>query len=178
MARKRETPICMRYLAGAAGGAAGTFAMDSYMRAMKKALPDGKHSKPKEHLISLIGRKHEKGESSTAALGRMLYEAATGERPSERTRKTLSKAVHWGYGVDLGGLYGVVRGRKRKLDVLGGLIYGAGLWVLGDEIAVPLIGLAEGPKAYPTKIHAESLGAHLVYGVATAVATQLLRKIV
>jgi hypothetical protein len=178
MVRKRELPICMRYLAGAAGGAAGTFAMDFYMRAMKKLSPDGCRGKPREHLISLIGRRHEKGESSTAALGRMMYEAATGERPSNQTRKKLSKAVHWGYGIDLGGAYGAFRGRKPKLDVLGGLVYGAGLWVLGDEIAVPLLGLAEGPKAYPKKIHAESLGAHLIYGAATAVATQLLRRII
>jgi hypothetical protein len=178
MARKGDTPICMRYLAGAAGGAAGTFAMDSYLRAMKSLLPDGNQGKRKEHMVSLIGRKHEKGESSTAALGRMMYEAATGGRPSDQTRKTLSTAVHWGYGIDLGGAYGAFRGRKPKLDVLGGLVYGAGLWVLGDEIAVPLLGLAEGPRAHPKKIHAESLGAHLVYGITTAVATQLLRRII
>ncbi len=165
------------YLAGVAGGAAGTAAMGLYMKAMKSRNGGGAEQ-PKEHNISVVGRQHEEGESAPAAVGRIVYRKLRGREPDPDTRKKLSNAVHWGYGIDMGGTYGLVRGKARKLDVVGGLVYGAALWALGDEIAVPLLGLAEGPKAYPKKLHAETLGAHLVYGVATALSTQLMERVI
>ncbi len=168
-----------RYLLGLAAGAAGTAAMDLYQKAMKK-VSNGQpaSSEPKEHDISLTGRKHEPGESATAAIGRLAYRKVTGRDPDGETRTRLSNAVHWGYGIDMGTTYALLRDRRAHLDWAGGLAFGAALWVLGDEIAVPLLGLAEGPKAYPKSLHAETLGAHLVYGITTAAATQLLERVV
>ncbi len=169
-----------RYVAGAAGGAAGTAAMSLYMKGMRSLKKDGHNPqdgpKQQEHDVSLIGRQHQEGEPATAAIGRLMYRKVTGREPDQAMRGKLSNLVHWGYGVDMGATYGLLRDRKRKLDIVGGLAFGAGLWLLGDEVAVPLLGLAEGPKAYPKRLHAETLGAHLVYGAVTAVATQALER--
>ncbi len=173
------------WLAGMAGGAAGTVAMGLYMTGMQKLRKEKSHlsqeqsgGSAKEHDISLVGRQHQQGENATVAIGRILYEKIKHREPDEQTKKKLGDVVHWGYGIDMGGTYGLIRGRKRRLDLLGGLAYGAALWAVGDEVAVPLLGLAEGPKAYPKSLHAETFGAHLVYGVATAAATQLLERVI
>jgi hypothetical protein len=166
-----------RALAGMVGGAAGTAAMGFYMKATQKAAGGrNRQRQPKEHDVSLIGRKHREGESATAALGRIVYEAAKHRQPDPKTKEKLSNAVHWTYGVQQGAAYGLVRGSAGTVDLPGGLAFGAGLWLLGDEVAVPLLGLAEGPKAHPARLHAETLGAHLVYGVTTAATTQLLGR--
>jgi putative membrane protein len=164
-----------RYLLGLAGGAAGTAAMNYYMKAAKK-LSNGGGAEPKEHDISIAGRRHAPGEPATAAIGRLAYRKVTGRDPDDRTKSKLSNLVHWGYGIDMGTTYALLRGRQPRLDWAGGLAFGAALWVLGDEIAVPLLGFAEGPKAYPKSLHAETLGAHLVYGITTAATTQLLQR--
>jgi Protein of unknown function (DUF1440) len=180
MPRKRHS-LWKRYLAGVAGGAAGTLAMGLYMRGMKslkgaEAQNGGSQGQPREHDVSLVAPQHGEGESATAAVGRILYrKIARKEAPPETSQK-LGNVVHWSYGIKMGGTYGLIRKPGRKLDILSGAAYGAGLWALGDEVALPLLGLAEGPKAYPKSLHAETLGAHIVYGVATAAATQLIER--
>jgi hypothetical protein len=52
------------------------------------------------------------------------------------------------------------------------------LGALGDELMMPLLGLADGPTAYPVELHAYGLGAHIVYGLAMAATAQVLDKVI
>ncbi len=71
--------------------------------------------------------------------------------------------------------YGLVRApRARGFYVLGGAMFGVGLWALGDELAVPLLGLGEKPTEHPPSMHITTLAAHVGYGVATAATTRAL----
>ena len=78
----------------------------------------------------------------------------------------------------MGGLYGLARSRTATPDAAGGAAFGTALWLFGDEFAVPLLGLAQGPTAFPVRQHLHRLGAHLAYGLATAAATQALNTVV
>ncbi len=178
MAIFNHTPWWKRYLAGMAGGAAGTAAMGLFMKAMQKGMNGNNGGEKKTHDVSLIGRRHQEDEQATAALGRMIYSKVKGRDPDPTAKAKTAQAVHWTYGIEQGATYGLIRGRKAKGDILGGLAFGAALWLAGDMIAVPLLGLSEGPKAYPKSLHAGALGAHLVYGVATAAATQLVERVI
>ena len=167
-------------LVGAVGGAAGTLAMRLYWRAATaivgqdpRALTDDAPPNALDDL-GVAGQQHQEGEGSTAAAGRMAYEAATGEAPDDAVKERLSYGVHWGYGLAMGGLYGLVRGRRDGADAAAGLAFGAALWLVGDEMLVSLLGLAEGPTAYPPEQHAHRLAAHAVYGLAAAATTQAL----
>ena len=124
--------------------------------------------------ISAVGRQHEDGESSTAAVGRKALEAATGEGPrSEAVATALSYGVHWGFGMLVGGLYGALRAGKGSGGDLGvGLAYGVGLWAIADELVVPVLGLQDGPTKAPKTMHANRLAAHLLYGAGLAIGTQ------
>lgn len=127
--------------------------------------------------ISLIGQHHRPDESSTAALGRMMYNAVEHHDPDQETKSELSNVVHWSYGVLQGGVYGVMQPVLGDNALLGGALFGTGLWLLGDELAVPLLGLQDGPTAASPATHLNRLALHLAYGVTTAATMQLLKRI-
>ena len=176
-------------LRGAVGSVAGLAAMALFFRATKalsrgqdEGSDDGRSGdfiERHEALddISVVGRQAEEGEPSTEAIGRIGYETVTGEEPDEETKHRLGQAVHWGYGILLGGVYGALREEADAPDLLGGLGYGTAAWAIGDELMVPLLGLAEGPTSHGWTDHAKALGAHLVYGAATSTATHALKRV-
>ncbi len=172
------------FILGAVGSATGVIAMRYYWKAVS-ALAGGdprKQSGTREphalDSISLIGKHHEEGESSTAAMGRIAYQLIAGKAPeSQETRTTLSYLTHWVYSMLMGGIYGAVRGKADVPDFTGGLALGTGVWLFGDELATPLLGLAVGPTAYPLSMHAHAFGAHVAYGLTSSAATQLLHRV-
>lgn len=175
------------FVIGAVSSLAGLMAMRSYwQRAAPKVKENvdlgGKQAYPDEadlNDIALVGRQYQGEESSTAALGRIIYHAIAGKDPqTQETKELMSYLVHWGYGMVQGGVYGAMRaGDGRGLDLAGGALFAAGLWLMGDEMAVPMLGLQSGPTAVAPVSHVNRLGAHLTYGVTTAVTTQLLGKL-
>lgn len=163
--------------AGLLGGALGLLAMGAVMSQTRKLVPDDPHRElpPGESPSwSLIGEHHEPDESATAAIGRLAYGRLTGQRPSPKRKQQLSNAVHWGYGLGVGLIYGLIRGRNRRasVDVLSGPAYGLGLWLFGDMLAVPLLGLADKPARFVPGMHLHALAGHLAYGLATAAGTR------
>lgn len=168
--------------AGLAGGAAGLLAMNFVMKQTGKLLPeDSKRELPEGESPSwsLVGEHHQADESATAALGRAGYEQLIGRQPSKQRKQQLGQIVHWSYGLAVGTLFGLIRGRQRSapVDAFGGLSYGFGLWLLGDMIAVPMLGLSDKPARYVPQVHAQTLIGHFAYGLAAAAATRAVRKL-
>lgn len=130
---------------------------------------------PTDRAFLSMPLRHLPDESSTAALGRIAYEKLTGRSPSPRTKEALSWAVHIGYGLAAATLFASFRERPRVLR--DGIAFGAALWLFGDELAVPLLGLADKPTAYHPSRHVQSLAQHLGFGVATAAATRAMEAL-
>lgn len=178
-------------LIGLLGGVAGVIAMDLFSQQIMPLLTQndeqsgngqngqgqGKQQEQPLDSIAVMGEHHRPSESSTAAIGRMLYHWATDEDPDKATKTTLSYLVHWGYGIAQGGAYATIRGPVEGVDALGGAAFGAGLWLVGDELVVPMLGLQEGPTASPMSSHMNRLAMHLVYGLTTAATVQWLRRV-
>ncbi|MEO5953317.1 MAG: hypothetical protein ABIQ44_12700 [Chloroflexia bacterium] len=174
------------FIVGALGGVVGVMAMDGYWKAVvsitgrdprEASVPKNKKAQALDD-ISVVGKQHKEGEGSTEAVGRIAFEAVTGKEPrTKETSKALSTEVHWAFGMSAAALYGALRGSARWPDVLGGVALGVGLWGLGDELAVPLLGLAGGPTSSPPELHAYTLGAHIAYGLAAAAVAQVLDKV-
>lgn len=170
---------------GMLGGALGVLAMDASMKRTAKLLrieskpPERELSEDESASWSAIGEHHEADESATAALGRVVYEALTGTQPSAQTKERLGTAVHWGYGLSVGAVYGLIRGDKRWMivDAAGGVAYGVGLWMIGDMLVVPLLGLADKPTRFGLRMHAHTLSGHIVYGLATAAGTRIANRL-
>jgi hypothetical protein len=51
------------------------------------------------------------------------------------------------------------------------------MWIFGDELVGPLLGIQSGPTAVLARQHANRFGAHLAYGLGTSVTTQLLLQL-
>lgn len=176
----RDLPKKLGY--GLLGGAAGLLAMELIKRATAPLVKRGTPRATSEELTartsrSAVGRHHGPDESATDAFGRIAYETVTGRAPSPGAQRKLSWAVHIGYGLMVASLYGAVRGGRDRgvaRAVLGGALFGAGLWLLGDELVVPLFGLSDKPTSYPVTTHLQSLAQHLGFGVATAATTGVL----
>jgi hypothetical protein len=56
-------------------------------------------------------------------------------------------------------------------------IFGIVLWLFGDKLIVPLLGLQKGPTSVTLVDHSNRLSAHLAYGFSTAMVFRLLNKI-
>lgn len=82
--------------------------------------------------------------------------------------------MHYGLGVLPGAIYGALRDRVGCVGAGRGMIFGFGLFVVEDELANPLLGTAAPPGRYPWQAHARGLIAHLIYGVATDAALDML----
>lgn len=167
---------------GAAGGLAGLAALRLYWK-IASALPG---EDPRARLRK--GAKKEMGERDVAAQQRQrraemaAAEEAPGDWDEEHAPlfpKTPPRyRVPWLYGPAMGAAYGFLFGPSSGRDLSGGLVFGAGVWLLGDELLLPLLGRHQGQAQTPLKQHTHRLGAHLVYGAATAAATQALYRLV
>lgn len=170
-------------VSGFVGGAAGTVAMGYYWKIVSRLSDNDPREEVREEPealdnVSMSGLEPDEEQSSNTALAEALYKSATLREPSDSTLQRLSEAIHWGYGTLAGGLYGAIRARNGHLaDPVGGGVWGSGMWLLGSEVAVPLLGLSAGPTRYAARGHLHGLGAHLVYGLTTALVAQQTRQL-
>ncbi len=91
------------------------------------------------------------------------------------TQKSVAgHTVHYGVGIGVGALYGLLRGMAPSVTTGRGSLYGVATFILGDEIGAPAMGLAKGPLDYSARDHARSALAHVVFGLLTDLGTRLL----
>lgn len=177
--QKENNPL-KGFAIGIASGVVGLLAMKYYWKYAAPKIEklektdENKHQINKEASFSLVGKQFNKEESSTDALGRIAYTKATGENPSDDTESKLSNIVHWLYGLTQAGIFGVLKNNSEKSFIRDGLLFATALWLFGDEIAVPMLGLQSGPESSNTVQHANRLGAHLTYGISTAFTDKIL----
>lgn len=194
---RRPRAIWKDTLVGVAGGVVGTWMMEQFWKGLSAAQeaaedeedseappseagadePEGEREEGPLDEIAVVGPHHREDESAPQTAARVLYRKARGREPDEQTRMELATRLHWAQGMAMGGLYGLFRGdRHGGVDLAGGLLFGAAVWLAADELAVPLLGLSRGPTAHDPAEHLQGLGAHLVYGAATSIAAQALSR--
>jgi hypothetical protein len=148
-ARRREASLLKDALIGAVGGALGTFAMNQAQALLAK--------------LGEVKQEDSQQEPATEVAARKLAEPAGVHLEGEQ-KKQAGDAVHWGYGTLWGAIHGALHGRVPLAGKLFGVGFGLGLFLFGDELAVPLLRLAPPPQQVPVKTHLSALAAHLVYG--------------
>lgn len=146
--------------AGAVAGAVGTLLMAPASKLLDRLLPSQRIEEPAR-------------ESATEKAARLLVQPIGVRLEGEQKRKA-GRAVHWGFGSLCGALYGAARGRVPHASALFGAAFGLSVFIVGDEVMVPLFGLAPGPTQVPARTHFKGLIQHLVYGAATEGASRLL----
>lgn len=154
-------------LAGLVGGLFAGMAMDGFQADIRSVTGgsggggDGEQDS-EEPVTVTVARKISRG-----ALGRDLEE--------DKAKQAAGNAVHYLYSTLWGGVYGGLAEVQPALAVGMGLPFGIALWLFGDELGLPAMGLAKWPTEYPASTHVYSLSSHLVYGLVTDLVRRGLR---
>jgi hypothetical protein len=119
--------------------------------------------------------KHE-GRNANEIVGAAIARAVLARSPSRREQSIASAAVHFGFGAAMGAAYGALAERDGGGGVMAGAAWGAAMWLVADEVAMPLLGLADSEAEYSVDSHLQSLTAHLVYGAVTGSLQRTLRS--
>jgi hypothetical protein len=109
-----------------------------------------------------------------AQVGRRLYEGLFRVQLPDDDARLVNNITHWAFGVLAGVPYGVLAGSLRNPRVAYGAAFGTGVWATGYAV-LPKAGLYKKITEYDQATLAKDLGAHLVYGLATAAVFKLLR---
>lgn len=165
-------------LAGIVGGLVGTIVMTEFQSAWtiaaKKLATNGSGAQPQGSGSQPSEEKQEKEDATMKAAGKIV--ALAGRQLSHEQKKKAGPLVHYGFGTLQGAMYGAV---TELAGVPGGflpsLIFGAALFSLADEVALPALGLSGKPSEYPVSTHLYGLASHVVYGVSTEIARRGLR---
>lgn len=154
--RSRNPRLWENIAFGIAGGLTGAWLMNQSQAVMTRiAGPSG--SGP---------RNGPQTDPATVVVAEKLSESVTGHPLAENQKKIADPIVHYGVGAVLGAVYGALISRTPLVKMGIGTLYGTAVWLLADEIAVPLLKLSGPPRQYPASQHLQALGAHLVYGLA------------
>jgi hypothetical protein len=92
----------------------------------------------------------------------------------DRQDNPTGHAIHYGIGMGIGALYGLLRGMAPGVSTGRGALFGMAMFILQDEVGNTVLGLAGNPLDYPIRDHARSAVAHTLFGVVTDLGTRLL----
>jgi Protein of unknown function (DUF1440) len=144
---------------GFAGGLAAAFAMEYFQRALGRLSPEV------GGVPGAGGQQYRQPQSEPPT-----YQAAEMIAPSAPKREAAA-AIHYAFGGALGAIYGAVAARNPDITTGAGLPFGASVWLIADELGMPVVGLAKSPAEYPLEDHLTTFASHLLFG-ATAEAVR------
>ncbi|HEV2326319.1 MAG TPA: hypothetical protein VGS10_20450 [Terracidiphilus sp.] len=157
-------------VAGLVGGLVGTIVMNEFQKAWSKtaqAMQNGDHAQAQQG-------EQENEDATMKAAGKIAR--IGGRELTHEQKKKAGPVVHYSFGTLQGGVYGAVTELTRTPGgFLPGVLFGAALFALADEVAVPALGFGGRPSENPASMHVYAAAAHCVYGVATEIARRGLR---
>jgi hypothetical protein len=152
-------------LAGAIGGLAGTWAMSEAQRMWTCAV-DG------EAPVSAAGKhdardwqERSEGQNSNEIAAQAVATSVTGRRLERDELGVGAALMHYTFGTAAGALYGAFV--HRRPSQANGIAFGLAVWLLADEIAMPLLGLSKSTLRRPAEKRLQSIAAHIVFGMTT-----------
>ena len=157
--------------AGLVGGLVASWTMNRFQDAWSSLASRDDKSQAEQ------SQQTEPADDTTVKAASAISEGLFHHRLSEGEKKLAGPAVHYSLGTVVGGLYGAAAEVMPEVTSGAGLPFGAAFWLVVDEGAVPLLGLAKGPAAYPLSTHAYALASHLVFGLTTESVRRLVRGI-
>jgi uncharacterized membrane protein YagU involved in acid resistance len=188
MARQRKSAVVRMVrgtMAGMIGGLVAAYAMNQFQAAFKspprKEQPRGAASKGTstgDTEARASRQQQEGGADATVKTAQAISRNLFDHDLSDREKQIAGPAIHYAYGVVVGGLYGGLAEIWPTLSAGLGMPYGAVLWAIGDEVAVPALGLSQPPTKYPLATHADALSTHFVYGITLDIVRRVARHLV
>lgn len=157
-------------LRGLLAGAVGTAAMDALLFSRYRR-GGGEEAFPSWELSE--GLSSWDDAPAPAQVGRRIVEGLFERKLAPQRASLVNNVTHWMFGIFGAVQYGILAGSLRSPRIGYGLPFGAGLWASGYVI-LPAAKLYQPIWKYDAKTLAKDLSAHLLYGLTTAAAFQLL----
>lgn len=170
-------------VAGLAAGLVASWTMNQFQAAWTRIAEGNEKSHGAQSMQPAQGSKGDQQEDvnerddATVETAKVISRNVFRHELKESEKESAGAAVHYAFGTATGGLYGALAEVSPQVTMGAGLPFGAAFWVIADEVAVPLLGLSEGPTEYPVSTHVYSFASHLVYGVTTEVTRRALRQV-
>jgi hypothetical protein len=165
-----QDSIAKGALIGAVAGLAAGFVMVQFQKlwafAQDDLTPDQKTSEnPKHRQAAQQEQQREKADDATMKLADRVSEVLFDRTLSPKEKQIAGPAMHYGFAVSAGALYGAFAEVSDVTTVGFGALFGTALFVGTDEIAVPALKLSPPPNQVQPDKHLYGLASHLVYGV-------------
>lgn len=188
-----DTNVWKGLIAGLAGGLVASWTMNQFQAAWTRVAegfekPHGAQSmQPSEgpnpnerpdssHALGQSKAEKENQDDATVETAKVISRNVLGHELTENEKKPAGAAVHYAFGTLTGGLYGAMAEVTPQVTAGVGLPFGAVFWVVADEVAVPVLGLAKRPTEYPVSTHVYALASHLVFGVTAELSRRAVRQ--
>jgi putative membrane protein len=161
-------------LAGIAGGLVAGWVMNVWSEGPGTALAKVVETPEEQKELSA----QSDGEDATMKTADAVVSALEGgQHLTHEQRATGGPIVHYAYAALVGGLYGGLAEYSSLVRAGFGTAYGSALFVGGDLIAVPALGLSKPLSSFPASSFAAPFTTHLVYGAATELVRRLVRVV-
>ena len=155
---------------GVAASAVGTLAMDAWLyRGYRHDGGDAAFGAWE----SSSGTSSWEDAPAPARAAKRVLEAVLKRDVPPRYARALNNAAHWALGLGAAAGYGLAMSSGRDSKIAYGVPFGAAVWANG-YVVLPLLGVYEPIWKYDLETLRKDLGAHLVFGTATATAFALI----
>lgn len=159
-------------LAGVAGGLVASWLMNVWSEGPGSVITKQLESAEEQQQAA----SQSDGEDATMKTADALVAATHhGQHLTHEERAKGGPAVHYAYGALMGGVYGALAEYLPVVRSGFGTTYATALFVGGDLVAVPALGLSKPLSAYPAGSYANPFTAHLVYGLTTELVRRTAR---
>ena len=181
--QNHETNILKGMIAGLAAGLVASWTMNQFQAAWTRIAEGAEKSHGAQSMQPSDGSTGDQAQDTaeqddaTVETAKAISKNVFGHELQESEKKPAGAVVHYAFGTLSGGLYGALAEVTPQVTAAAGLPFGAGFWLLADEISVPLLGLSKGPTEYPVSTHAYALASHLVYGVTAELSRRAVRQV-
>jgi uncharacterized membrane protein YagU involved in acid resistance len=143
-------------VSGAVAGLAASWTMNQFQSLWSKIeKQESGHSQPGED------------EDATMKAANLAAEKTLHRELSKEEKKKVAPYFHYGFGTLMGALYGILSEQFPSARSGFGTAFATGLFLVGDEGAVPALKLSKSAREVPLSAHLEALASHIVYGVST-----------
>lgn len=179
--KQEDGDIFKGLVAGIVGGLAASLVMNKFQAVwseISESLESSKSngSKEKSGKDEKSGKEKEKQEPATVKVAEAIAENVFGHELTKKEKKYAGPPVHYATGAGSAAVYGVAAELFPEVTVGAGLPFGAAVWLIVDEGAVPALGFSKSPLEYPPSTHAYALVSHLVYGLSTEIVRRAVRR--
>ncbi|MBV9462922.1 MAG: DUF1440 domain-containing protein [Verrucomicrobiae bacterium] len=102
--------------------------------------------------------------------------AGVRERLDEEDRSSATLAAHFSFGAASGAAYSALERKWPGPAIAKGVAYGLAVWAAAYAVALPALHLQPAPQDRPRRRNALMISAHLIWGGALALGSELLRQ--